>query len=71
MPKAAAWVPICQQGHGAKNVTGSNFDNHHREGQQDNPSGIAFGLAVFNVKPVTVLPAVQVVNVHSVIKFPL
>jgi hypothetical protein len=58
---------ICQQSHGAENVTGSYFYNHHREGQQDNPSGIVFGMAVFNVKPVAVLPEVQVVTVHGVI----
>jgi hypothetical protein len=62
---------IGQQGHGAKNVSGRNFYNHHRKGQQDNPFGIAFSLVVFDVKPVAVFPAVQVVNVHNVIKSPL
>jgi hypothetical protein len=66
MPRA-----IGQQGHGAENVSGRNFYNHHGKGQENNPSGIAFGLAVFAVKPVAMLPALQVVNVHGVINSPL
>jgi hypothetical protein len=58
---------IGQQGHGAENVTGRNFYDHHRKGQDNNPSRIAFGLIVFNVEAMVVLPEVQVVNVHGVI----
>jgi hypothetical protein len=61
-----AHVPaVGQQGHGAKQIARGYFDDHHRQGQQDHPAGIAFTVSVYNIKAVAVFPALKRVDVHA------
>ena len=56
---------VCQQGHGAEKIPRADLDNHHRQGQQDNPAGIAFTVPVFDIIMVSMFPLFQGVNMHS------